>query len=155
MCSRAGVAKRTTAPVLKTGAPCEPMGSNPIPGATNQSPTFTDYLLRERRLAQSTVETREKIVRSLGRKLNLWNLKAVEDYIFDSKVCNGRKEVVSQAYSDWCRWKGFEYKPKRFPREEKLPYIPREEALDQLIASSGFKMATFLQVLKETGCARI
>ena len=109
MCSSAGVAKRTTAPVLKTGAPCEPMGSNPIPGAITESTGFSEYLTRERRLAPSTVYTRERIIRSLGKKINLWDVKAFERILEDSEITNGRREVVSQAYSDWCKWKGFEY----------------------------------------------
>ncbi len=76
MSSRAGVAKRTTAPVLKTGAPCEPMGSNPIPGATNEPTGFSEYLTRERRLAPSTVYTRERIIRSLSKRINLWDIQA-------------------------------------------------------------------------------
>ena len=76
------------------------MGSNPIPGATSESTGFVEYLSRERRLATSTVFTRSRIIRSLSKRVNLWDLKAFERYIEDSKVTNGRKEVVSQAYSD-------------------------------------------------------
>jgi hypothetical protein len=36
--------------------------------------------------------------------------------------------------------------------DEKLPYIPREEEIDQLIVGSGFRLGCFLQILKETGC---
>ena len=117
MCSRAGVAKRTTAPVLKTGAPCEPMGSNPIPGAINEPTGFVEYLTKARRLALPRSYTRSRIIWSLDNRINLWDLKAFENYFEDSKVTNVRKEVVSQTYSDWCRWKGgARDKPKKQPR---------------------------------------
>jgi len=39
----------------------------------------------------------------------------------------------------------------RYRRIQKLPFIPTEGELDQLMASSGKKTGTFLQLLKETG----
>lgn len=35
--------------------------------------------------------------------------------------------------------------------QEKLPFIPREREIDQLIAGCNSKTSTFLQLLKETG----
>jgi hypothetical protein len=99
-------------------------------------------------LAISTVYTRDRIIRSIARRINLWDVQAFEKYLEDAEITNGRREVVSQAYFDWCKWKGFEYKPRKYHREEKLPYIPREEEIDQLIASSGFKMASFFRFLR-------
>jgi len=51
-------------------------------------------------------------------------------------MTNGHKNSISYAYQDWCRFHGFEYVPKRFKREEKLPFIPRDNELDQLISGS-------------------
>jgi len=41
--------------------------------------------------------------------------------------------------------------PPRYKAAYKLPFIPKEEELDALIAGCGPKTATFLQLLKETG----
>ncbi|TSA56802.1 site-specific integrase [bacterium] len=41
-------------------------------------------------------------------------------------------------------------KPKYRPAE-KLPFIPTEKEIDQLIAACGFRTSTFLTILKETG----
>ncbi len=43
-------------------------------------------------------------------------------------------------------WEAQQYKTIR-----KLPFIPKETEIDQLIAGSSQRMATFLQMLKETG----
>ena len=46
---------------------------------------------------------------------------------------------------------GLTWEPPRYKRVDKLPFIPLESEIDQLIAGSGKKLATFLQVMKETG----
>ena len=46
---------------------------------------------------------------------------------------------------------GLEWNPPNYKRIRKLPFIPMEAELDQLIAGCGRKTATFLQLLKETG----
>jgi integrase len=43
------------------------------------------------------------------------------------------------------------WKPPKYKRQEKIPYVPVEEEIDQLIAGSGKKLSTFLKFLKETG----
>jgi len=65
-----------------------------------------------------------------------------------------RKNNLFYAYRDWCRWKG-KYEFKTFKEgQPKLPYIPTERALDQLIAGFGPKHSAFLQLFKETGLSR-
>ncbi|UCH69631.1 MAG: tyrosine-type recombinase/integrase, partial [Candidatus Bathyarchaeota archaeon] len=39
----------------------------------------------------------------------------------------------------------------RYRRVEKLPWVPTESEVDQLIAGCSHRIATFLQLLKETG----
>ena len=56
----------------------------------------------------------------------------------------------ARAYRDWCNWKGFDYKPKQFKTVEKLPYIPTENEIDQLIGGLGQKLACFMQIMKES-----
>ena len=55
------------------------------------------------------------------------------------------------AYQDWCRYQGFDFKVERYPVERRLPYIPTEQQLDQLISSASNKYAPFLQLAKESG----
>ena len=84
------------------------------------------------------------------RVSNLWDSGEVERYIKESELSNGRKNLYGQADRDWCNWKGFDYKPVRYKKQEKLPYIPTENEIDQLIAGNGPKLATFLQIMKES-----
>ena len=102
-------------------------------------------------LAESTIEHRVKAVRLLLRRFNLWDTKAVEDYIDQADWTNGRKEHVSLAYRNWCESKGFEFKPRKYRRQVKLPYIPTENEIDQLIGGFAVsKYGSYLQLLKET-----
>ena len=43
------------------------------------------------------------------------------------------------------------WNPPRYRRIEKIPFIPTEQEIDQLIASCGEKTSSLLQALKETG----
>ena len=73
-------------------------------------------------------------------------------FIDEQKWSNGRKNNVTAAYRDWCISKGFSYRGMKYRIEEKLPYIPTEREIDQLIGGfKNSKYAAFLQLLKETG----
>ena len=64
---------------------------------------------------------------------------------------NGRKENAVLAYSTFLRMLGRTWEAPKYKREETLPWIPLESEIDQLIAGCSPKVATFLQLLKETG----
>jgi integrase len=58
---------------------------------------------------------------------------------------------VSFAFLSFAKTFNITFEPPKTRVERKLPFIPTEEELDQLIAGCGKKTATFLQVLKDTG----
>ena len=61
------------------------------------------------------------------------------------------KSNVVAAYNAFADFLGIAWKPPKYTAEQRMPFIPLESELDTLIAASGKKMATLLQVLKETG----
>ena len=136
------------------------MGSNPTPRTITPPPTFvTDFeahlrtRLTKRRvpLAESTIIHRVKAIKSLAKHVNIWDSDAVEKHINDAEWTNGRKEHVSLAYANWCESKGFVYTSRKYLRQIKLPYVPTEKEIDQLIGGfSDSKYGPFLQLLKET-----
>jgi integrase len=138
------------------------VGSNPIPGTfppstvlQSREGTYEDYLREEKRNAPSTIHSKERIIRRLKKRVNLWDTKEVEKYLIHSEMTNGHKNSIGFAYQDWCMWNGFEYTPLRFKRNDKLPYVPSESDIDQLIAGNGRKIGCFLQFLKESACRPI
>jgi integrase len=109
-------------------------------------------LKEERHLSDSTVETKVKNIKRLRKKVNIWDMKAVKRFIAGSDWGNNYKTIIEYAYLDWCRFNGFNYGITKYPKETKIPYIPLEKDIDQLIA--GFKnsiYAPMLQLLKESG----
>jgi len=107
--------------------------------------------VRGRRISETTVESKAKIIRHLIKNVNLWDNEEVKSYIEESNWCNGRKNNVLYAYQDWCNFKGFTFKFEKYLKTRTLPYIPTEQQLDQLISSFSDKYAPFLQLAKESG----
>ena len=70
------------------------------------------------------------MIRRLAKRINLWDSETVEKYIQRAEMTNGHKNSILFAYADWCRFKGFNFAPKKYKREEKLPYIPTEAEID-------------------------
>lgn len=66
----------------------------------------------------------------------------------------GRKWNVVKAYSLFLKMQGKTWEKPRYKAVEKLPFIPTENEIDDLIAGCSNQLATFLQVLKETGSRR-
>ena len=60
------------------------------------------------------------------------------------------------AYRDYLNMIGLtEVKLPHIRRENKLPFVPLETEIDAIIHSVRTKMATYLRVLKDTGCRPI
>jgi hypothetical protein len=65
------------------------------------------------------------------------------------------KELLTNSYDYYVKFKGLSWNKPRFTREDKPFFLPLESELDQLISESHFKMSVFLQLLKETGAVRV
>jgi len=61
------------------------------------------------------------------------------------------KSLCVIVYGSFMKYLGLSWQPPHYKAAEKLPIIPTEADIDQLILGSGRKVSTFLQFLKETG----
>jgi len=61
-----------------------------------------------------------------------------------------RRANVVDMYSAFLEMEGLTWRPPRYRRTQRLPFIPLESEVDQLIAACGKVTSTFLQGLKET-----
>ena len=64
-----------------------------------------------------------------------------------------RKYNLSKAYKSFAAAYGIDFKAACFPNYKptrKIPYLPPETYMDQLIAACSYEMSAFLQLLKET-----
>jgi len=83
---------------------------------------------------------------------DLWNPESVKETISkQEKWTNGFKMLNVYAYEMFMTMESLTWTRPRYQQEEKLPFIPTEEEIDQLIAACGKKLGAFLLALKETG----
>ncbi len=102
--------------------------------------------------ADSTVENYARILRILyERGADLWSPESVKHKIRQQSWSTGRKMISVHAYSNFIKLLGLSWNPPKYKPPEKLPFIPQEREIDDLIAGCSYKIATFLQLLKETG----
>jgi len=112
---------------------------------------FAWYLKKNGR-KESTIKPQTKLLRILAKRgADLHDPESVKETIARQSWSEGRKENAVNAYSNLLRMIGGKWDPPRYRRVEKLPWIPTEQDVDQLIAGCSARMASFLQLLKETG----
>jgi integrase len=91
-------------------------------------------------------------LKSIDKKVSLRDIQGVLSYLARIHVSEARKENLSNHLERFYKWKGIPFTKPRYTRINKLPLIPTENEVDQLIGGVGKKTAAFLQLLKECGC---
>src|SRR2546426_8823464 len=100
---------------------------------------------------ESTITSRVKLLNGLSRRADLFNPEAVKGAIARLNVSEARKENLVCVYGSLCMLNNIPFSPPRYQRVERLPFIPQENEIDQLIAGTSRKCSVYLQFLKETG----
>ncbi len=115
---------------------------------------IVEYMWRLKREAYH-----EETIAAYGYKLeilvkrgaNLFDPESVKKVIADQSTWNPDvKNNAVKAYRLFINFEGIQAILPKYKGPKKLPFIPAEEEIDQLIAGCGHQMATFLQLLKET-----
>lgn len=103
--------------------------------------------------AESTILSRTKLLKIMVKRgANLFDPESIKETIAKQKCwSDGRKANAVDAYTSFLIMTDGKWNPPRYKRIRKLPFIPTEAEIDQLIAGCGPKTATLLQLLKETG----
>ena len=108
--------------------------------------------LKKEGYRESTIRSRVSALKGLARVATLKDPESVKEAIAKLSVSEGRKELLVYAYAIFSKQQGIVFGSyPRYRRVEKLPFVPLEVELDQLIAGLGKRYAVFLQSLKETG----
>jgi len=137
--------KLTTAIETKTIAGETPQD---IKGKTVE---FSFWLLKQG-YSQATITGRVKLLNRLMRLgANLSDGESIKEIIAKQTWSISRKVNAVDAYDSLLKMQRKTWTPQIYRRVRKLPFIPTEAEIDQLIAGCSKKMATFLQLLKETG----
>jgi integrase len=100
---------------------------------------------------QPTIRGAVNSLKSVDRRVNVSSPEATLGYLTTIRVSEARKENLSNHLEGFYKWKSIPFSKPRYKRVDKLPFIPTENEVDQLIGGVGRKTAAFLQLLKETG----
>ncbi|MEM3014327.1 MAG: site-specific integrase [Candidatus Bathyarchaeia archaeon] len=122
--------------------------------ATSETGELLDFLwwMKKQGYAESTILGRGRKLRRLLRLgADLYTPETVKEILARQKWSEGQKEVVVEAYDLFLKWKGQKWDRPIIRRVQRLPFIPLEREIDDLIAGSPKHVAAFLQLLKETG----
>ena len=79
------------------------------------------------------------------------NVKAT---ITKMKVSNRTKDILAGAYGSFLRFLGESWEKPKYVFSEKMPFIPLESEIDQLISGCSKTISTFLKVCKDTGARK-
>ena len=110
------------------------------------------WWMKKQGYAEQTIKARSEILQRLIKLgADLSNPDSIKEILAKQKDWSpGRKANVIYAYALFAKWLGIEWEPPRIRIPEKLPFIPMEREIDDLIAGCTKYIAAALQIAKET-----
>jgi len=131
----------------------EPLKSR-LAGATKHSDAKIELAKQLKRDGKS-IHTIKGCVRYLDfmerKGVNILNPEQVKAFIAEQKWQNHSKATAVAYYGIFLKAMHIQWTPPRYRYERKIPFIPLEKEINDLIAGCGRKMSVFLQLLLETG----
>lgn len=114
------------------------------------------WYLKKQGYAESTIRTYVHLIKLFDKRgANIFDPESVKKIIAIQDWSKARKNNAVKAYSLFLKMQGLTWEKPKYKPIEKLPFIPTEQEIDDLIAGCGSQqMACFLLVLKETGARR-
>ena len=98
-----------------------------------------------------TIEAYIRNLKMLSKLCNITEPEEVKSAIANLNIKNITKMKLAFLYTTFLRTLSKKWKQPKYIPENKIPFIPTEQEIDQLIGACGKKTATLLQTLKETG----
>jgi integrase/DNA-directed RNA polymerase subunit RPC12/RpoP len=110
------------------------------------------WWMKKEGYSEATIKARTMLLTILAKRgANLLDPESVKEAIAKQEWSEGSKLHTVKAYDLFAFINNITWNPPNYKQNQKLPFIPLESELDQLIASCGKKTAALLQLLKETG----
>ncbi|MCJ7763339.1 tyrosine-type recombinase/integrase, partial [Candidatus Bathyarchaeota archaeon] len=102
--------------------------------------------------SEETIERYGRALETLAsRGADLNNPESVKETIATQNWSDGTKQNTTNAIRLYYKFNGIKANLPSYTRQDKIPFTPTESEIDQLISATKHQLATFLQVLKETG----
>jgi len=110
------------------------------------------FYMQKQGYAPETIRGNQSCLRALlTRNADLLNPESVKETIAKEKTWSqNRRRNVINAYTLFLKINGLQWEKPKCHVTQTFPFIPTEQEIDALIAGSGRKISTFLQLLKET-----
>ncbi|MCW4046816.1 MAG: tyrosine-type recombinase/integrase [Candidatus Bathyarchaeota archaeon] len=113
------------------------------------------WKLQNQGFRTATIKTYSTLLKRLAMLgADLLNPESVKETVAKNQNWNENTKLLAvtayQCFLDLVLDK--KWRIPNYTRQEKIAYVPTTEDVDALIAGSGKKLATFLTLLKETGC---
>ena len=108
-------------------------------------------------IEEETIRSRMQSLNQIARLLNINEPEQIKLWLanlIETKPCtwqNSTKTKFIDTYTAFLTFQNKTWKAPKYPKIEKLPFIPTEQEIDLLIAHCGKTTSTVLQFLKETG----
>ncbi|MEM2110765.1 MAG: tyrosine-type recombinase/integrase [Candidatus Bathyarchaeia archaeon] len=108
--------------------------------------------LKKRGLKDSSIVIYQHYLQQLIKHgANILDPESIKEVLVKQAWSENTKALAIASYSRFLEFQGGTWTPPKCKGVRKIPFIPLESELDQLISGAYTKMATFLQLLKETG----
>lgn len=112
-----------------------------------------EFWLQKQGYAQATIDGRSQLLGILAKRgADLYDPESVKAVIVRQPWCSGRKANAVDAYRSFLKMAGGKWEAPFYKKVSKIPFVPTEGEIDQLVAGCSGRVGTFLQLLKETGC---
>jgi len=114
------------------------------------------WMMRKQGYSKATIKCYSDILKTLLRRgADLYDPESVKRTIaLQESWGNSRKSNAVKAYDLFLKMLGMTWEKPRYKPIRRIPFIPSEREIDELIAGCSKQMAAFLQVLKETAARR-
>ena len=111
------------------------------------------WQMKKEGYAESTITRNTRLLKTLrNRGGNLLDPESIKRVIAEQeKWKSTTKEHAVTAYSNFLKINGKKWNKPRYKRIRKLPFIPHEKEVNDLISGCNRKTSTFIRLLKETG----
>ncbi|MEM3618635.1 MAG: tyrosine-type recombinase/integrase [Candidatus Bathyarchaeia archaeon] len=110
------------------------------------------WWMKRQNYAESTIVTRVRVLKVLVKRgADLFDPESIKHVIAQQKWSEGRKANAIKAYTTFLKMVGGKWQPPICKDVRKIPFIPLEREIDDLIVGCNQYIATFLRVAKETG----
>ncbi len=134
------------------------VGSNPADPTTRRTGAATAKIfqtlwkLKKNGQSEDTLRAKGDRLRYLAKHVNLDDPDAVKGYIASqSRWSNAYRQGVAYAYNSYVRANGLKWNLPHFRIEDRLPRIPTEEKINQVIVRARGKYVLVFSILRDTG----